>query len=176
VTVLLVAAALALVSATATGGYGSVEADRGLDVSVAADDRAYLGVDSTDRSVPAGGATDVTVLTLENRFADRLGSIDVAVGGDDPTPPVAQTTTGPAELRAGESGGVTVTVACDNGTASHRTETWTVTVVAAGQGAAVELARSVDITCEPAALSSTPGPGNWTATAVPPPAAATGKG
>jgi hypothetical protein len=59
-----------------TGAFSSVEADRGVEVSVVDDDEAYLGLDVENRIATVGRPAEVVEIT--NSFADTL-SLDVSV-------------------------------------------------------------------------------------------------
>jgi hypothetical protein len=145
----VVLAALALLVVTGTGGLSTVTADRTAEVAVVPDDRAYLGVQTTDRSLVTGTHA-VGIVDLRNRFGADLTDVDVTLRGDDATPPlVVQDVDEPGSLGSGHSDTVTATVACDAGNTTT-TETWTVSVTASGDGVSVALERPITVTCEPA--------------------------
>lgn len=145
----VVLAVLAVLVVTSTGGLSTMTADRTAEVAVVPDDRAYLGVQTTDQSL-AAGTREVAIVDLRNRLGADLTDVDVTVRGDDATPPlVVQGPDEPGSLGSGHGETVTATVACNAGNTTT-TETWTVSVTASGDGVSVTLDRPVTVTCEPA--------------------------
>lgn len=144
----LAAVALACALAVAGGTAAvSLAGDRQARIVVASADDAYVGVEPTDRTLSAGRHADVALLTIENRFPTALTTVDVSVGGDDPTPPVLGAVDPPADLAAGETGEVAATVYCSGVPDGGMAETWTLRVVASGDHVAVEFERPVTVTC-----------------------------
>lgn len=150
---LLLAGLACLLAVGATGGVTSMTGERPVTVAVVQDD-AYLGVEPVDHSLDPGRHDGVVLLELENRFATDLTSLDATVGGDGPTPPNHLSADGPAALPVGTTGGVTASIACDDGASQASTETWTVAVTASGEDVAVEFSRPVAVTCEPPATAA----------------------
>jgi hypothetical protein len=141
-----------LLVAAGTGGFTVTTAQRGAEISVAPDGQAYLDVRTADRSLDAGTAT-VGLVALENRFPSPLDDVEVSIGSDGPEPPTLRGYDAPDGLRSGASGTVTATAVCDprNETTA---ETWTVWINASGPAVAVNLARSVTVSCEAAPMAS----------------------
>ncbi len=130
-TLVLVCGAIAAVVAltTGTGGFTSATADRGVEISVADDANALLGVERTT-SGTVNGTTNLTV-TVTNRFVDTsFTSVEVTVGGRSKT----LTTLG-----SSETGSLAFPSAnCDE----------TVQITATGQHVQVTLTRPVPVTCQ----------------------------
>jgi hypothetical protein len=150
----VIAVTAALVSAASTGGFSVSEADRGVDVAVVDDDRAFLGVETYDRAHKGGSPTWVTLVRVTNRLGESFHSVDISVDGTGGPPPVLQHHRRPAGLAAGESDTVRARINCDNGRENPRTESWEVRIRASGESASVALSRTVSITCK----RSTPTP------------------
>jgi len=74
--ILLLGGASAGAMSVGTGAFSSVEADRGVEVSVVDDDEAYLGLEVTNRIATVDRRADVVQIT--NSFTDQL-SLDVSV-------------------------------------------------------------------------------------------------
>ena len=128
-TLVVVCGALAAVVAltTGTGGFTSATADRGVEVSVANDANALLGVERTTAGT-GNGTTNLTV-NVTNRFGtSELDTVTVRVDGESTD--LAET--GP--LTPGARGSATVT-AVDCGS--------TIRVDASGDGVDVTLTRRV---------------------------------
>lgn len=81
-----VALALALAGLLAatlgTGGFGATIADRGIDLAVADDDRAYLRLDATAGNVSAGVAGTVTVAVTNAVPSEPTLDVTVAADGE----------------------------------------------------------------------------------------------
>ena len=77
---LLVAAIAALSLTLGTSGVSSVSVDRGIDVAVAEDRRAFLAFEQ--RTTTTNGTTSLTV-TIGNQYPDgtSLSTVTVSVGG-----------------------------------------------------------------------------------------------
>lgn len=145
----LIALAVALMLTTGTGGFGAVQADRGVGVRVVADDDAYLRFAEHTPTVAGNRSATVGLADLENRFSRELGTVAVEVYGDDETTlPALEGTSGPGSLGIGRTGSVTATVNCANNPGNPSTERWTVSITASGPGVAIALDRSVAVTCE----------------------------
>jgi hypothetical protein len=83
-TLAVVVGALLVVGTTVgTGGFSAMNADRGVDITVVDDDRAYLGVDRSP-SGTANGTTNLTV-TITNRLGSgtTLESVTLTATLDD---------------------------------------------------------------------------------------------
>ncbi|MDZ7745789.1 MAG: hypothetical protein U5K28_04425 [Halobacteriales archaeon] len=63
--------------ATGTFGFTSVSADRGVDISVVSDDEAFVGYQSSDKTVEDGER--VKLVNVTNRFSDEISVTDVRV-------------------------------------------------------------------------------------------------
>lgn len=125
--ILAVGLLVALGAVTGAGGLSSVAAERGVQVSVADDEDAYLGFEQTARRT--NGTTNLTV-TVTNQFPSgvELSTVDVSV---------ADRTANLGSLDSGEAETITFEfVDCDS----------PITVEASGDGTAVHLDRIV--TCD----------------------------
>lgn len=177
----LAVVAVALLS-TGSGAFTAAQLDRGMEVNVVEDEEAFLGVEELDPTLnyvdvdggadsegeePSEGAQvtldstheDVELLRLENRFGDiELTAIEARISGDGAGEPDVLGEPSAAEpLSSGDSGLVTVDVECPEVPGETASETWEVTVDAEGSGVAVELTRSVTVTCENGADMSASG-------------------
>lgn len=79
--VVLAAAAVALASTAGTGAVSSMSAERGMNVDVVEDERAYLGVDIETTTTENGTAVNVTV---SNQFPSGT-TLDVTVSHEGVT-------------------------------------------------------------------------------------------
>ncbi|QSG06150.1 hypothetical protein [Halapricum desulfuricans] len=113
--------ALAVLLVLGTGGFSAMSADRGVSVSVADDEEAYLGYDDTCEN----GTLKVTIT---NQFDDRLTDVSITVDGEQKDLPED------AEIEAAKQWTATFNV---SGTNSRD-----VTVEASGPGVSVELDRT----------------------------------
>jgi len=124
-TVVLVTGLIAVLGLlTSTGGLSATAADRGLQVTIADDDDAYLGFQQD--AVTTNGTTNLTV-TVANQFptGTTLDTVEISVDGE---------TRDAGPLDAGEDETVTFEFAeCDD----------TIAVDASGTGVAVSLSRPV---------------------------------
>ncbi|MFW6003313.1 MAG: hypothetical protein ACOCPT_02720 [Halanaeroarchaeum sp.] len=122
----LALAGIAVVTlAFGTGAFTSVSAERGVSVSVADDDSAYVGYESSDVTVSDGD--NVELVTVTNRFQGDLNvtSVDISAGS------MSFTNLSYPTMESGESGAITGDVEeCEAGT----TETVQVTVTVSGTG------------------------------------------
>ncbi|WP_178915060.1 hypothetical protein [Natronomonas gomsonensis] len=127
---LLLAAALlaSVVVVTTTGGFSSATAERGVDVSVAEDSNAYLGVEQAP-SGTENGTTNLEV-TVANQFPAGTDLTTVEVTANGTTVDFAE----PDAVEAGDERTYTFrTVSCDG----------RITVEAQGAGVTVGLNRTV---------------------------------
>jgi hypothetical protein len=129
-------AALAVAaSVAATGGFSAVTADRGVEVAVAPDGEAFLGIETPEARGAVGES--VAVLRLRDNFR---GDVDLErVSLPAPSEVVALRTTGPVEMEPT----ATVAVTC----VAAGTERVTVEVVAGGPSTAVRADRTVTVRC-----------------------------
>jgi hypothetical protein len=137
---LLTAGAAVLVATTGTGGFSAVEADRGLDVSVVADDRAHLGI-TVEETTGANGST-FTLLTLDDNFPH---------GTDVRVESVAAPDNAPIRVKSWSMDGP-VDVTCVETTADTDV---TLLIDARGDGVRVIKHKQVTVTCEEFTTNST---------------------
>jgi len=127
-TALLLVGVAALAIAIGTGGYTTTSAERSVNVAVADDDHAMLGVEQT---VERGNGSANLTVTVTNQFATDATPPTVTVHVGDRT--VDLTASGP--LGPGEA----ATATFENVTCGESIE-----VEADGDGADVHLTRTVD--------------------------------
>jgi hypothetical protein len=129
---LVLAAALVVLATTAgTSAFSAASLDRSVQIGVADDDDAYLGVDVTGTTTNGTTTVDVSVA---NRFPSgtALTTVTATVDGDTIT-----LTPSDGSLDTGENTDATIGgVTCSN----------TVTVHASGDGVTVTLERAIDCT------------------------------
>jgi len=114
-----------------SAGFSSVAADRGVSVSVAADDDALVGYE-TDRIEVADSAT-VDLVTVENRLSSDVSVTDVAASTNDPS--VSVSSVSRPSVDAGTRDAVRADVSCD--AATETTVAVSVTVEGDGVTAAI---------------------------------------
>lgn len=143
---LLVAVVLAASLVLASGAISAVTSERGVELAVVDDGRAYLGVSAaTPLELPAGETRDRRVVRLTNRFPSSLDELSVSVAEGDDEPPTVAAVRAPGRLGPGDAGWITADVDCGAGGTE---ETVTLAIEASGRDA-VALARDVTIVCEP---------------------------
>ena len=147
--VALAAAVLALTLVSGTGGFSSVAADRPVSVAVVDDDEALVGVEA-DRIDRCGG--NQRALTVSNRLGTDLHTVQATVLDDSSD--VRGTVTGtPDGVGIGDSGEITVRInpaasaSEDAGNGDAVDGTIEIRLVVVGDGARVELTRSVPVEC-----------------------------
>ncbi|MFC6953351.1 hypothetical protein [Halorubellus litoreus] len=129
---LVLAAAAVVVATTAgTGAFSAVSAERGIQIAVVDDDRAYLGVAVTAN---VSGNDTTARITVTNQFPQgtTLSAVTATVDGE-----TVSLTPGSTTLDGGDS---------TTGTVANVTCGDTVTIRASGDGVRVELER--EIVCE----------------------------
>jgi hypothetical protein len=131
-------------SVGATGAFSAVAADRGVSVSVAPPEDAYLGLSEPLVSTVPDDDTRADLLVVTNRLNERVElTAEVTEANPDGGPNVTNLSVVSA-LGPGDSGPVSADLACG----SNATEAVTVTVDAVGTGVRVENAsRTFDLTC-----------------------------
>jgi len=143
---------LALSLLVSTGSFSAVSADRGVDVTVADDDDAFLGI-TLESPVLDNGRHDGTELAaIQNRFGTPLTEIEVTITGDDTQSPklLPQGTPDvdvPDTLGPGDNGVIEADIQCSNAGGSGPTEDWQIHVSASSDSATVELTRTVTVEC-----------------------------
>jgi hypothetical protein len=127
-TALLLVGVAVLAVTVGTGGYTTTSAERGVNVAVADDEHAMIGVEQT---VATGNGTTELRVTVTNQFPSRvaLSAASVRVGGRT-VGLTASGTLGPGEA---------ATATFENVTCGE-----TIAIAAEGNGADVRLTRSVD--------------------------------
>lgn len=157
-----VSLALALLAvallAVGTGGFGSSEVDRGLDVAVVDDESALLGVevgenDADEVRLDNGDNRDVTLVALENQAGDsalRVANLRVSPRDADRNltsgrPPHVRNVSVKAGAAPTEKRIVAETVVCGNNRENRMGID--VDLTAYADGVAVELTRTVWVEC-----------------------------
>lgn len=141
----VLAFAVVLASAPATGGFATGVVHRPLTAGVADDSAAAIvGVtDPAPVALPNGTVQSVTLLTVVN---NRPVALDVSATADDlaggPVTPLGASV-GAGSLGPGASTTVTASLSCE----SVGTETVTVTVTATRPGFSAVVTKQVDVTC-----------------------------
>ena len=79
--VLLLTAAIAL--AVGTAGFSSVVADRPVSITVVSDQNAYVGFNTTDRTVSGTDSDTIQLVTVTNRLSDPIEIQDISVEVSD---------------------------------------------------------------------------------------------
>jgi hypothetical protein len=143
----LLALAVGALVATTVGGTGAVSSaslDRGVSVSVAPPEDAYLGLSEPLVSAVPDDDTRADLLVVTNRLNERVElTAEVTEANPGGGPNVTDVSVVSA-LGPGDSGPVSADLACG----SNATEAVTVTVDAVGTGVRVENAsRTFDLTC-----------------------------
>lgn len=141
----LVGLALAVTSAVSgTGSFSATAADRSMEVRVAEDENAYLGLDYDDTVTVDANETTVTLVAVTNRFSTVLSVDAELTEGDPDQPPAIESVDGPGDLDSGDTGTLSATVRCDNATAS---ESVAVALDATGGQVRVALQRELTVAC-----------------------------
>ncbi|MDT3434844.1 hypothetical protein [Haloarcula sp. 1CSR25-25] len=144
VSVALCALALSMTLVAQTGAVTSMSAERSIEVAVADDEDALLGIEVQSVEVQRNATENVTLLTAENRL-DRPVDLDATATGDEDTQRLNVTAVdAPESLSSGELGSVVATVECTNATTA---EMLTVALSASGGGTSVELSRNMHAQC-----------------------------
>lgn len=123
---------------SATGQYRRIQfyaADRGVNVRVASDDAAYVGVENQS---PVEGVVDGEALTLFE-LSDNTGN-DLTVDASVPSD-------APIEIESATFGDG-VTARCTDSTDGDA-ESVDVTITASGPGLSAELTRTIEVSCVP---------------------------
>jgi len=152
--VAVAAATLAVTLLVSSSGFSTVNADRGVSVSVADDSEAFVGVETHSPEIAGAGPETVTLLTVENNFGDSLSvTATIVDGGDAPPPFIKETRLETAEPFVGQED-VNATVHCSNSSSTasvagpnDKTETVDVRLTVTGSSVRVEMTRSVTVTC-----------------------------
>ncbi|RLN01389.1 hypothetical protein D3D01_00805 [Haloarcula sp. Atlit-7R] len=127
-----------------TGAFTAVSADRSIEVTVADDEDALLGIDVQSVAVERNTTANVTLLTVENRFDSPMNLKTAVTGHEDNQRLNVTAVDAPASLSSGEQGSVVATVECVNTTVA---EAVAVDLTASGDGASVALSRDLDAKC-----------------------------
>jgi hypothetical protein len=144
----LLALAVGALVATTVGGTGAVSSaslDRGMAVTVAPPEDAYLGLGEPPVEPLPAPDTQVTLFQVTNRFGVTLNDLVVTVTETDPDAGPSVTTIAAASpLGPGDSTPVTADITCD----TVGTEAVTVSLTATGDGIRIEGAsRTVKLAC-----------------------------
>lgn len=127
---LVVVATTLLVS---TGGFSSITADRGVDVGVAPDDAAFVGVDDKSSVTGTVDGEPITLFDLSDNAPNDI-TADASILSDAPVA---------LESVSFDDG---ITARCINATGSDATDI-DVEITASGPGMSAELIRSVTVQC-----------------------------
>jgi hypothetical protein len=143
----IVFAVAAVSLAVGTGALSSVSADRGVEISVADDDEALLGVTTvgSDAIQSDGSTRSRDIVRITNRFADSI-TVDTTVTDPGGRPVLETARLDDGSLAAGEQATLTAEIRCASGN-STSVETWTVHVTATGDGVSVETTTEVTVEC-----------------------------
>lgn len=166
-------AALALATAVILGSAGAsaVVADRGLQIAVAPDEEAFLGLEVDDPALPNGNHEDVELVALRNNFPNEIVRVEAAVApGESPTPPLLAgadpVRVSDRRLPVGATATVTADITCSGNAEPVETVDVSIAVETAG-GSTVELTRAVQVTCTGEPNRGASARGNATATPTP---------
>jgi hypothetical protein len=134
--------------ATATYGFGSIVADRSVNVGVSSDNGAYLGIEETGaQEVNVSTTPAPAVLDLTNNFESDLTQVTVEVSSTDGSTVLADDleATGPSTLGTTE-GTKSVSLQCaDASDAEEDNVRVTIDITASGSGVSVDTSEAVTI-------------------------------
>ncbi|WP_128904679.1 hypothetical protein [Halorubrum amylolyticum] len=130
-----------------TTGFTTMDADRGVEMGVAEDDKAYLGYDplvNENEEITAGEPT--ATIEYHNRASVDFDTliVDVSRAGTGSEPTV-ETFDAPGHLDRGSVGSVIVTLNCS----TKQVVKLKFEVVGSGSAASVSLDRTLSVTCVP---------------------------
>jgi hypothetical protein len=126
-----------------SGGFSAVSADRGIGAAVAADERAYLGIQDRTPAEGTVAGEPITLLEVTDNFPEDVDLDSVQL--TDAEAPIALRS-GSVELDP--SGDVTATCTAP----TDGTETVSIRLRASGAGVETTLARQIAVDCSPEAL------------------------
>ncbi|WP_418284240.1 hypothetical protein [Halorubrum sp. DTA46] len=134
--ILLLGGASSGTMSVGTGAFSSMEAERGVEVSVVGDDSAYVGYNEWDKTVPEDLRDDGTVhlVTVTNRFREAISIVDAVIGNG--TDVLSEVSYDDAEFGTGEKAEITGRV--EGLTPGERVEV-EVTVTVEGAGVTAQL-------------------------------------
>lgn len=141
------AAAVAL--AVGSGGFTSVQADRGVSVDIVGDDNAYMALDYPNGTVERGGAVNETVtlpvVNITNQFTEDV-DITVEYTVSETSETSATGANGPTDLDldVGDTEQVSTAVTCDDTGEDSVTVEFDVTADGNGVYAETSEPRTVD--------------------------------
>jgi uncharacterized membrane protein len=146
----LVVLAISLV--VSSGSFSAVSADRGVAITVADDDSAFLGFTSEVPVLDNGRHDETPLATLQNRFGGPLTDVEVTISGDDkPSPTLLPQSTPdvdvPDTIEPGDSGTIEADIQCSNVEGDGSTEDWQLHISASSDTATVDLTRPVTVEC-----------------------------
>lgn len=145
--VMVVAALLALTLVAGTGGFSSVAADRSVEVAVAEDDEALVGLETyslgcgdnqnggNQKALRVRNQLGTEVRTIEAKVVDSKGGLD------------AHVTDTPGGLSVGEEDPVKVRVTPDGGGGSGAGGTISIELEVGGDGVQATLTREIHVDC-----------------------------
>lgn len=147
---LAIVASLLLVSGTL--GFTSTTADRGVSVNVANDENAFVGYESEDKTDVNPNTSQISVISVENRFEQSINVTDVELSSDNEKISLSPESREelPENIETGDTGEVEAAVDC---TPSEEAEV-SVTVTVSGDSIDVVLSdgsetveRSFTVSC-----------------------------
>jgi hypothetical protein len=128
---------------SASSGFSSVSAERGVSVQVVSDERAYIDYESTDLTVHNGETVDL--VTIENRFSESVSVVDITQKSGTFT---ISEITKPDKIHPGENKIIRGTVECT----PNETQKIGLTVTLKGSGVTAQIfgdteTRDFTLTC-----------------------------
>ncbi|MUV90259.1 hypothetical protein GJ629_10440 [Halapricum sp. CBA1109] len=126
-----------------SGGFSAVSADRGVGAAVAADERAYLGIQDRTPAEGTVAGEPITLLEVTDNFPADVDLDSVRL--TDAQAPIALRS---GSLELDPSGDVTATCTAP----TDGTETVSIRLRASGAGVEMALNRQIAVDCSPAAL------------------------
>lgn len=143
-TLLVAVALVCFATVVGTGAFSTADAERDVAIDVAADENAYLGVETHSPELPNGNHEDVELVTLSNHVPAGAIVVTVDVPASNGPPPVFAGVDESVTIPTGESETVTTDVTCG----PERSEEVTVEIAATNRDdISVELDRTVTVAC-----------------------------
>lgn len=167
----LVLAALGVVLlATATYGFGSIVADRAVDVQTTPDSGAYLGISGAENTPQVGPDSSTDVLTLTNNFQSDLTQVSVTISSvtADSVTAADLEADGPDTIDTGKQGAASLRCADDSNVQESDGVDVTLAIAASGESVSVDTTETVRVNVD--CLEPTPTPTD-TSTPTPTPTA-----
>lgn len=141
-------ALLAILSVTGTGAFGTITADRGTEVAVVEDTKAFLSVQPEDPTIRLNSSKEtadtVTLVTIENKFGEEITSLTVSADSSEGLEIAGSSLLLDTSLGVGESETATASVDCETAT----NETIELFIQVTTNETTVEKSKSVHVYCE----------------------------